>query len=442
MSFKEKIAESYQKAKDKLGDIKEKKTFVAVKEKISNFKFGKVDLEKLKKIKFDKKTKIILAFSLALLVLLSYSITVKVNSKSYTIKKIYNALEKNDSKDLGKLLTIEGTDKKLSEEQIKPIMEFYSSNKGRIAELTSALNSDKEIYSMKLTSEDGFLGNNYGLTTNYKELTIKTDFEDATLSINGVTEGVINKEKKVSLIAPGVYKIKLDYKGKDASLTNEKEITLTENQEVEMKLNGIKVSVKSNYENANILINDKDTAVKAKDFLNKGPFPTDGSYKISMKYNTPWGEIKSEEVPITNNPEIHLNLELKNESLKTQLEPVMEKFYNSVFLSLNNGNKEDITGTTKEVKDKIYDILNEKYFLFKNIYKLESLEVDLNKSKITFENNQYKGNIVTSVNYLIKKDMLGIPLKSKSVTQNFFIEVVYKNGAWVISNVENFTLES
>lgn len=252
---------------------------------------------------------------------------------------------------------------------------------------------------------------------------------------------ISGKEKKLNLIAPGIYDIKLEYKGKNAVLQSEKKVILTDNESTNIPLNGIKISVKTDYPDGKIYINDKDTAVKAKDFIDKGPFPTDGTYKISMKYNSPWGEITSTPIEIKENPVININLELKNENLKAQLKTAMEGFYNSVFSALNKENKEEIKGTTEEVKNKIYEILNEKYFILKNIYKLDNLDIDLEKSTIKFENGEYVGKIVTSVNYLIKKDIFGIPLQSRSVNQNFFVDISYKNGSWVITNVENFYLE-
>lgn len=434
MTLKEKIINYYKNIKEKFLNNNKVET---IKEKALNFK-----KEKFNNIKFDKKLKIIIIVSFCFVLFIGCIFTVQKNSKSYVVKKVYNALEKGNSRGLSKILVIDNMNKKINQEELKPIIDFYSSNKNRVSELTSALNSGKSMYSMSIKEEDGFLGKKYMVATKYSELNIKTDIEGATLYINGVSEGVIKgKEKKINLLAPGIYKIKLEYKGKDAVLESEKEITLTEKDSVDIPLNGMKITVKSNYPDGKIYINDVDTAVKAKDFKDKGPFPVDGSYKISMKYNSPWGEISSESIEIRNNPEINIDLELKNENLKNQLKIVMENFYSSVFSALNKANKDEIKGTTEEIKNKIYNILNEKYFILKNIYKLESVDVDLNKSNIKFENGQYTGNIVTSVNYLIKKDIFGIPLQSKSVNQNFFTEVVYKNGGWIISNIENFSLE-
>lgn len=434
MTLKEKGVKFYNKLKNKF--LKNDKLEL-IKKNIIEFRKNKFP-----NFKFDKKFKIIIGGALVVFIIFTCALTTKINSKDHMIKKINAVLEKRNTKGLSKLLVVDNVKKELSAEDVKPISEFYSNNKARIVDLTKAFNENQSIYSMSLKEEDAIIGQKYKIVTSYRELTINTDIEGANLYINGVSQGVINgKEKKVNLIAPGIYKIKVEYKGSDADLVKEKEITLTENESINIPLDGIKVTLRTNYPEAKVLINEVDSNIKAKDFKEKGPFPTDGSYKIAIKYNTPWGDVVSEPVEIKNNPEINLDLELKNEALKEQLTNLMEDFYNSVFSALNKENKDEIKGTTEEVKNKIYQILNEKYFILKNIYKLEAVDVDLNKSKITFENGQYVGNIVTSVDYLIKKDMFGIPLQSRSVNQSFFIEVIYKNGGWVISNVENFALE-
>ncbi|WP_055070839.1 TcaA 3rd/4th domain-containing protein [Clostridium massiliamazoniense] len=427
-----------------------KKCLNSIKEKVCNnekFEGLKVKIQSIKSkkflnIKFDRKLILIISISFFFVLFIGCFFTVQKNSKSYVIKKLTTVLDKGNNRALSKIIVVDNMNKNLNAEDLKPVTEFYSSNKNRISELTNSLNSGKSIYSMNIKEKDYLLGKKYYVTTKYRELNIKTDLDGANLYVNGVSEGVISgKEKKLNLIAPGIYDIKLEYKGKNAVLQSEKKVILTDNESTNIPLNGIKISVKTDYPDGKIYINDKDTAVKAKDFIDKGPFPTDGTYKISMKYNSPWGEITSTPIEIKENPVININLELKNENLKAQLKTSMEVFYNSIFSALNKENKEEIKGTTEEVKNKIYEILNEKYFILKNIYKLDNLDIDLEKSTIKFENGEYNGKIVTSVNYLIKKDIFGIPLQSRSVNQNFFVDISYKNGSWVITNIENFYLE-
>ncbi|MFR5264321.1 TcaA 3rd/4th domain-containing protein [Clostridium sp.] len=434
MNLKENFKKYINRIKEK---VYNNEKFEGFKNKVKSIKS-----KNFSNIKFDKKLILIISISFFFILFIGCFFTVQKNSKSYVIKRLTTVLEKGNNKALSKIITVDNMNKNLNAEDLKPVTEFYSSNKNRISELTNSLNSGKSIYSMNIKEKDYFLGKKYYIATKYRELNIKTDLEGANLYVNGVSEGIISgKEKKINLIAPGIYDIKLEYKGKDAVLQSEKKVILTENESTNIPLNGIKISVKTDYPDGKIYINDKDTSVKAKDFIDKGPFPTNGTYKISMKYNSPWGEITSTPIEIKENPVININLELKNENLKAQLKTAMEGFYNSVFSALNKENKEEIKGTTEDVKNKIYEILNEKYFILKNIYKLENLDIDLEKSTIKFENGVYDGKIVTSVNYLIKKDIFGIPLQSRAVNQNFFVDISYKNGSWIVTNIENFYLE-
>ena len=53
---------------------------------------------------------------------------------------------------------------------------------------------------------------------------------------------------------------------------------------------------------------------------------------------------------------------------------------------------------------------------------------------------QFITSIVVNVSYKIKKKILGIDVKSESMEKNFFTNMKYENGKWIVYNVQDFSL--
>ena len=53
----------------------------------------------------------------------------------------------------------------------------------------------------------------------------------------------------------------------------------------------------------------------------------------------------------------------------------------------------------------------------------------------------YKGTVVCDVNYTISKNIFGIiGISNTKENKKFFTNVIYKDGKWIVNNVENFSL--
>ena len=123
-----------------------------------------------------------------------------------------------------------------------------------------------------------------------------------------------------------------------------------DNNKIDIPLNGTLVTVKSSFGDSNVYINGEDSGIKVKDFKDVGPFPKDGSSYLTIKCNTPWGEIYSKKFYIEDHPEIKIELDLKDTIIKEDVEKVLKEFYSSVFQALNSEDKNDIRNAKDEVK--------------------------------------------------------------------------------------------
>ena len=136
-------------------------------------------------------------------------------------------------------------------------------------------------------------------------------------------------------------------------------------------------------------------------------------------------------------------------------------------LSVNNAYKEVLNtnadeNTTEYVKEKLnkaisivksieqrrstlYKVLEkivekQKYFLLKNDYDISDLKIKMENSSIERNHGVYEARIVVNVSYKIKKKILGIDVKSESMEKNFFTNMKYENGKWIVYNVQDFSL--
>ncbi|SHF02564.1 TcaA 3rd/4th domain-containing protein [Clostridium fallax] len=366
------------------------------------------------------------------------------NSKNYFFKDLEKSIKKKNYGSLEDLITLDN--KKIKEKNdLKPFVDYFENNESIFSFISTLKKGGKWGENIaEIKSKKSFLGTRYYLNLEPRNLSIKGNFKDIKLYLDGKSIGVlenIDEPINVDNLIPGKYTIKGELNNKDFSFDKEETFTLMDkNLDYYFQLDGIKVSLDTPYENAEVLINGKDSEIRAKDFKDIGPFPMDGSFKLSLKYDFPWGTITSNEVPIEELPIIKIPFNIVNDTLENQVDDSVKEFYNSVIDSLNKESKELITGCSEDVKNEIYSILKEQYFLLKNNYTVTDVKVNFSQSQFKFEDNKYKGNLVVDVGYTIDKKIFGIQIKESKYTKNFFTNIVYHNGKWIVTDVQNFTL--
>ena len=142
MTFKEKFLEEYNKVKlvlkEKRKNTKYKFTF---KNKFNKFKMFLKSIKFLHKTKekFDmlRKHKYLKFAPLVLIIVIMMMVGFVIGSGNTNKNKIINdfsvALEKGNAKELTKILKVVNyNNKELTQEDVKPLISFYSEDKGRI----------------------------------------------------------------------------------------------------------------------------------------------------------------------------------------------------------------------------------------------------------------------------------------------------------------------
>lgn len=395
-------------------------------------------ISKSKYIKKVNKKLLIIFVGIIGLFILGTFVGDMTHKEDVFIKKVEKAFEKGNSRYILKILKTEDNIK-LSKKDIKPLMEFYKKDSSRVKTLVSSLRKGKTFNSLSLYNNNG----SYYLKVDLSNMKIKSNFQGSNIYINETFRGTIdeNEEFEVKNLVPGIYNITIENKSTYGEIKEKAEVILNNNEEFYIPIDGQMITVNSNFKEGTVYINGKSSDIKVKDFVDIGPFNKEDGKKILVKADTPWGILSSQESVIGEQPVIELNIDLKDSKIMDEINDTINRFYFSVFKSLNSQNKDDIVNTTNNVKNQIYSILNKEYIWLKNNYEVSDLQIKINNSEVNFDGANYTGNIVVTVSYKVSKQIFGLNIKSEEYSKNFFTEVKYKDGKWVICNIDNFSLD-
>ena len=393
-------------------------------------------ISKVKKICMDfwsfvKEKKILLIVSIiAFLLPFSMFLGGARNSKDDVLRQLEIALKENDSQKLDKLISKDKL--QVNSDDLYHLMEYYNQDSLRIDSTISKLKKDNETNDFYLTSEEGYFGEKYKLYIYLYNIQIKSNYEQGKFTIDDET---ISTNAQFIHLVPGLYKISATLNSDYCNIHNEEQILLMKDEQVTINFDAMNIKVKSQFGDAKILVNDNEIGALVRDDKEIGPVSKDGSVTVSIKKTFPWGEITSSPVKVENSKEINVPINIENEELIRQLSNCTDVFYRSVFKALNNEDKQCIEASSNEAKNKIYQILEDKYIIFKNTYEIE--DVNIQKGKNEYSSEPYSATVAVSLKYKVKS-FFGII--SDEYEKNFFTKLQYVNGEWMVVEVENFNL--
>lgn len=378
-------------------------------------------------------------FTVVLIIILlglGYLIGSSATSESRVLAKLQDSLITSDVKKLQGIVKV--NNEEVSEEELEPILKYYKQDSSRVNSTIKALKSTGESSDFAIKTEKGFLRTKYYIDIKVYTLTITSNFSEGKFYLDKAKDKKIVSGTSFKQVIPGIHNINGYLKGEYGDIKSSKEIVLMGNEEVNLNFNAVNITVNSSYTDADIYINNKKTNCLIRDERDFGPIASDGSVEVYIQKDFPWGTIKSESQKIKDNPNISLDINMKNNKLMNQVESSVEDFYYSVFDSLNHEDKSIINNSSDEVKDEMYKTFEKNYFLLKNRYNITSLKVDEGASEFSYVDGEYYGRVVTKINYEISKIIL--PFDKEKIEKNFFVEVKYVDGEWQVQKVENFSL--
>ncbi len=151
--------------------------------------------------------------------------------------------------------------------------------------------------------EDGkafYLFKDYVIASSLIYVEVGTQFNKTTLFINKEESGTIGEDgKKIGPFLPGSYQFETKLENEGYTMRGEAEVELVPSEEtvqVDLPVNGAFVMPDSNYADARLFINGKDTGIAVGDAEGIGPYPTDGSVVMHAEKQFEAGVVKSPSV--------------------------------------------------------------------------------------------------------------------------------------------------
>lgn len=281
--------------------------------------------------------KIILGVAAALVLCLAfYFVGASVNSKDKAVAKITAAIQSNDAAKLSKYVVCSDPKLKIDAKTLEGLVnylnktpsfknEIIDSIKKQASDPISSSKLSKEtkelaalatgtsnsFFTLKTQGKAWLFFNKYVLELKPVYIKVSTNFKDTQVFLGDTLVCTADKDnftKEIGPFAPGLYKLKAALKGQFGDIEKAVDIDavgdLDSSDKGQLVINtGLdldvgQVSVNCDDKDAELFVNGKDTGMKIKDVKKIGPIATDGSAKMYVQKDFPWGTIKGEEAKV------------------------------------------------------------------------------------------------------------------------------------------------
>lgn len=353
-------------------------------------------------------------------------------SKNILLSKLEIALKENKPRKIYKDMFID--EENVSKNDLKPLCSYYFQKDNLVNNIIKDLKNDGESEFIKLI-ETNSLFNKYKLEIKTVDLTLNSNFEKTEFYLNDkkLENNVANK------IIPGKYVVKGELETVDGTLVEEKEIFILDSMKYEMNMPALYINLTSNFDDAKVYINDKYINKKVSDIKSYGPISLNKETSIQLERDFPWGTIRSEKINVEKIPNININIDMSNDTLIKEIDLALNDFYSSVFEALNKSDYTLIKNSEDDIKNRIYNDIKKESLFLKNNYDLKDLSIEVKNSEFYYENETYKANIITKLNYKVSKKLL--PFIGKEIEEMFLTNLEYIDGAWEIMSIQKISLE-
>ena len=302
-------------------------------------------------IKLTKTQKLIaLAIGIVfVLAIISYNIGALLTSREKVVAQFNKALISKNSSQLAKYIVSLDIKQEIIAKDLNGLLNYIDKNPSYRNEITKSIekqfsnialssnlkdsskdinvsgkleiNNTYDLFTLKKMGKTWVFYDRYVFELKPVYINVQTNYKDAQIFLGDNLICTADKQdytKEVGPYIPGLYKIKAVLKGAYGELEKSIDVDLVsvdnstnKNQKikaVELYLEGYEVTVDSNYEDAKLFANGKDTGLLVKDAKEIGPISKDGSVKLYAQKEFAWGVLKSEEVKITKDSSIYLRL--------------------------------------------------------------------------------------------------------------------------------------
>lgn len=402
-------------------------------------KYWNIVIDTLKKYD-SKRNRIIALCAVAVIVgVSSYLWVSRDDSKTKTINKFEAVLKSRNPYNVYRYITFENKGVKLNEDNIKPFVDYINADETRRDEIIRNLRFDDSEGEKLLSVKND--GKKYFIELKGIYMTLSTNLKDTEIYLKDklyCRSDRVNYSEKFGPLIPGIYDIKAKVKGPFGEIESSNKFSLiSKNSKVDIPVDAVNLSVEGNYTDSKVFINGEDTGKTIDQFKNVGPMPSDGSLKIHVEKNFPWGVVKSEEKTVEHLASLRFDLNPMTDDLRKSLEASYNEFYKNFFEALSKEDMKLITGCSEKVKKSLYDKYSKKSFIVSNSYNLEDLKWQKDAISIENKDGVFSTFAIADVSYKQKKSLSIIPINEEQKNVSFKTVMTYDTeiNKWIVTDV-------
>ena len=378
------------------------------------------------------RIKVYIIILILALVSIVFNIT-KPMSKKELINQLEMALLKGKENWVERNIKIDGA--KAENDELKPLIHYYLLNNNDVEQVISNLKKNNNSGNLTIESEKSLLGENYYLNLSTISINITSDIKEAIIYINGRE---VNKEELVSLI-PGTYEVAYKLKTDYGDVEETKEMDILSSGDVKIEVAAEYITLYSNFSDAKVYINEKDTKKTVSEIKKYGPIPNNKDITIYIAKDFPWGVIKSPEIKVQEDNILKIDINMANDELLATIEDTLREFYNSLFDALNNKDSSLIENVEENSREEVFNSIYEKPKVFANNYTISDLELKIANSEFKYENEKYMANILVDMDYSVAKKIL--PFIKEQKEERFLLSLIYSEEKWLVESSQRIELK-
>ena len=378
------------------------------------------------------RIKVYIIILILALVSIVFNIT-KPMSKKELINQLEMALLKGKENWVERNIKIDGA--KAENDELKPLIHYYLLNNKDVEQVISNLKKNNNSGNLTIESEKSLLGENYYLNLSTISINITSDIKEAIIYINGRE---VNKEELVSLI-PGTYEVAYKLKTDYGDVEETKEMDILSSGDVKIEVAAEYITLYSNFSDAKVYINEKDTKKTVSEIKKYGPIPNNKDITIYIAKDFPWGVIKSPEIKVQEDNILKIDINMANDELLATIENTLIEFYNSLFDALNNKDSSLIENVEENSREEVFNSIYEKPKVFANNYTISDLELKIANSEFKYENEKYVANILVDMDYSVAKKIL--PFIKEQKEERFLLSLIYNEEKWLVESSQRIELK-
>ena len=364
------------------------------------------------------RIKVYIIILILALVSIVFNIT-KPMSKKELINQLEMALLKGKENWVEKNIKIDGA--KAENDELKPLIHYYLLNNKDVEQVISNLKKNNNSGNLTIESEKSLLGENYYLNLSTISINITSDIKELVSLIPGTYEVA--------------YKLKTDY----GDVEETKEMDILSSGDVKIEVAAEYITLYSNFSDAKVYINEKDTKKTVSEIKKYGPIPNNKDITIYIAKDFPWGVIKSPEIKVQEDNILKIDINMANDELLATIENTLREFYNSLFDALNNKDSSLIETVEETSREEVFNSIYEKPKVFANNYTISDLELKIANSEFKYENEKYVANILVDMDYSVAKKIL--PFIKEQKEERFLLSLIYNEEKWLVESSQRIELK-